>query len=87
MTQQLLIHQAEIDSLEVTEEMVKVELEQRIQYFSSQVGGTELLKIYGQSIEEIEEFFGQIEDKMKTQKMQQEVIGSILFLEKKLKLL
>ena len=56
MTQQLLIHQAEIDSLEVTEEMVKVELEQRIQYFSSQVGGTEALEdFYGQSIEEIKE--------------------------------
>ena len=78
MTQQLLIHQAEIDSLEVTEEMVKVELDQRIQYFSAQVGGTEALEeFYGQSIEEIkEEFFEQIEDKMKAQKMQQEVIGS-----------
>ncbi|MDA9809832.1 peptidylprolyl isomerase [Flavobacteriales bacterium] len=79
MTQQLLIHQAEIDSLEVTEEMVKVELDQRIQYFSAQVGGTEALEeFYGQSIEEIkEEFFEQIEDKMKAQKMQQEVTGSI----------
>ena len=87
MTQQLLIHQAEIDSLEVTEEMVKVELEQRIQYFSSQVGGTEALEdFYGQSIEEIkEEFFGQIEDKMKAQKMQQEVIGSISISPKEVK--
>ena len=58
MTQQLLIHQAEIDSLEVTEEMVKVELDQRIQYFSAQVGGTEALEeFYGQSIEEIKEGF------------------------------
>ena len=80
MTQQLLIHQAEIDSLEVTEEMVKVELDQRIQYFSAQVGGTEALEeFYGQSIEEIkEEFFEQIEDKMKAQKMQQEIIGEIV---------
>ena len=87
MTQQLLIHQAEIDSLEVTEEMVKVELEQRIQYFSSQVGGTEALEdFYGQSIEEIkEEFFGQIEDKMKAQKMQQEVIGNISISPKEVK--
>ena len=44
MTQQLLIHQAEIDSIEVTEYMVKVELDQRIQYFSAQVGGTEALE-------------------------------------------
>ena len=34
MFQNLLIHQAEIDSVEVTEDMVKTELEQRIQYFS-----------------------------------------------------
>ena len=79
MTQQLLIHQAEIDSIEVTEEMVKVELDQRIQYFSAQVGGTEALEdFYGKSIEEIkEEFFEQIEDKMKAQKMQQEVTGGV----------
>ena len=46
MTQQLLIHQAEIDSIEVTEEMVKVELDQRIQYFSAQVGGTKHWKSF-----------------------------------------
>ena len=80
MVQQLLIHQAEIDSLEVTEDMVKVELNQRIQYFSAQVGGTEALEeFYGKSIEEIkEEFFEQIEDKMKAQKMQQEITGSVV---------
>jgi len=80
MIQQLLIHQAEIDSIEVTEDMVKVELNQRIQYFSAQVGGTEALEeFYGKSIEEIkEEFFEQIEDKMKAQKMQQEITGSVV---------
>ena len=79
MTQQLLIQQAEIDSLEVTEDMVKMELDQRIQYFSNQVGGTEALEdFYEKSIEEIkEEFFEQIEDKMKAQKMQQEITGNI----------
>ena len=80
MIQKLLIHQAEIDSIEVTEDMVKVELNQRIQYFSAQVGGTEALEeFYGKSIEEIkEEFFEQIEDKMKAQKMQQEITGSVV---------
>ena len=80
MIQQLLIHQAEIDSIEVTEDMVKVELNQRIQYFSAQVGGTEALEdFYGKSIEEIkEEYFEQIEDKMKAQKMQQEITGNII---------
>jgi len=79
MLQQLLIHQAEIDSIEVTEDMVKAELDQRIQYFSAQIGGTEALEeYYGKSIQEIkEEFFVQIEDKMKAQKMQQEITGNI----------
>ena len=44
MLQQLLIHQAEIDSIEVTEDMVKGELDQRIQYFSAQIGGIEKLE-------------------------------------------
>ena len=41
--------------------------------------GTEALEeFYGKSIEEIkEEFFEQIEDKMKAQKMQQEVTGGV----------
>jgi peptidyl-prolyl cis-trans isomerase SurA len=70
MLQQLLIHQAEIDSVEVTEDMVKGELDQRIQYFSAQIGGAEALEeYYGKSIQEIkEEFFIQIENKMKAQK-------------------
>ena len=51
MFQSLLVHQAEIDSLEVTEEMVKTELDQRIQYFASQIGGiTELENFYGNSL-------------------------------------
>lgn len=78
MFQKLLIHQAEIDSLEVTEDMVKAELEQRIQYFAAQIGGVnELEEFYGKSIEEIkDEFYIQIEDRMKAQQMQQEISGA-----------
>ena len=87
MLQQLLIHQAEIDSIEVTEDMVKGELDQRIQYFSAQIGGTEALEeYYGKSIQEIkEEFFVQIENKMKAQKMQQEITGNIVVSPKEVK--
>ena len=87
MLQQLLIHQAEIDSIEVTEDMVKGELDQRIQYFSAQIGGTEALEeYYGKSIQEIkEEFFIQIENKMKAQKMQQEITGNIVVSPKEVK--
>ncbi len=87
MLQQLLIHQAEIDSVEVTEEMVRGELDQRIQYFSAQIGGTEALEeYYGKSIQEIkEEFFVQIENKMKAQKMQQEITSNIVISPKEVK--
>lgn len=87
MFQQLLVHQAEIDSLEVTEDMVKTELDQRIQYFAAQIGGIpELEEFYGKSIEEIkDEFYIQIEDRMKAQKMQQEISGSITVSPKEVK--
>ena len=87
MFQQLLVHQAEIDSLEVTEDMVKTELDQRIQYFAAQIGGIpELEEFYGKSIEEIkDEFYIQIENRMKAQKMQQEISGSITVSPKEVK--
>ena len=44
--QKLMLHKAEIDSIEVTEDMVKSELDQRIQYFSAQIGGNEALEEY-----------------------------------------
>jgi len=80
MFQSLLLHQAEIDSVEVTEEMVTAELEQRIQYFANQMPGgvADLEKFYDKSIEEIkEEFFTQIEDRMKSQQMQEEITAEV----------
>jgi len=87
MFQNLLIHQAEIDSIEVTEEMVKTELDQRIQYFATQIGGiTELEEFYDKSIQEIkDEFYEQIEERMKAQKMQQEISGNITISPKEVK--
>jgi peptidyl-prolyl cis-trans isomerase SurA len=78
--EKLLIHQAEIDSLEVTEQEVNYELEQRINYFASQMknGITDLEKFYGKSIQEIkEEFFNQIEDRMKSERMRQTITESV----------
>ncbi len=87
MFQNLLVHQAEIDSIEVTEEMVKTELDQRIQYFAAQIGGiTELEEFYDKSIQEIkDEFYDQIEERMKAQQMQQEISGSITVSPKEVK--
>lgn len=80
MFEKLLIHQAEIDSLVVTEAEVNQELEQRIQYFASQMknGISDLEKFYGKSIQEIkEEFFSQIEDRLKSERMRYKITENI----------
>jgi peptidyl-prolyl cis-trans isomerase SurA len=78
--EKLLVHQAEIDSLEVSEQEVNYELEQRINYFAAQMknGIADLEKFYGKSIQEIkEEFFNQIEDRMKSERMRQTITEGV----------
>ena len=55
MFEKLLLHQAEIDSVEVTDDEVNRELDQRIQYYASQMpNGIEgLEEFYGKTIGEI----------------------------------
>ena len=80
MFEKLLIHQAEIDSLEVTEAEVNQELEQRIQYFAAQMknGVEDLEKFYGKSIQEIkEEFYSQIEDRLKSERMRYKITENV----------
>lgn len=87
MFQKLLLHQAQIDSIEVSEQQVTAELDQRIQYFASQIGGiAELEKFYEKSIEEIkDEFFEQIENKLKTQQMEQKITANVSVSPKEIK--
>ena len=54
MFQSLLVNQAELDSVEVSEDQVNFELDQRIRFFEQQIGGREKLEeFYGKSIAEI----------------------------------
>ncbi|MCT4582276.1 MAG: peptidylprolyl isomerase [Flavobacteriales bacterium] len=87
MFQKLLLHQAEIDSIEVSEQQVSAELDQRIQYFAAQIGGiAELEKFYEKSIEEIkDEFFEQIENRLKTQQMEQKITEDVSVSPKEIK--
>lgn len=87
MFQKLLLHQAEIDSLEVSESQVTTELDQRIQYFAAQIGGvSELEKFYEKSIEEIkDEFFEQIENRLKTQQMEDKITADVTVSPKEIK--
>lgn len=79
LTQKLLINQAEIDSVEVTEPQVELQLEQRIRYFVNQIGSEEKLVAYfNKSILEIKEDLRDvIREQMLTESMQAEIIGSI----------
>jgi peptidyl-prolyl cis-trans isomerase SurA len=87
MFQKLLLHQAEIDSIEVGEAQVTAELDQRIQYFAAQIGGiSELEKFYEKSIEEIkDEFYEQIENRLKTQQMEQKITADVSVSPKEIK--
>lgn len=70
--EKLLLNQAKIDSLEVTDDMVNVELEKRLAVFISQIGSVEKLEAYyGKSMAEIrEEFFDVLKDQILVQRMQ-----------------
>lgn len=54
--QKLLLHQAGVDSLTVTESQVEAEMDRRMRYFISQAGSPEELeKYYGKSVVQIKE--------------------------------
>jgi len=78
--QNLLLTQADIDSVEIGDSQINAELENRIKYFERLMGGRENLeKEYGKSIVEIkDEFYEQIEDKLRAQTVQQGITKSIL---------
>ena len=70
--QKLLLNQAKIDSLEISEQEIESELEKRIRYFVGQVGSKEKLEeFYGKSIIQIKsEFRDLINDQLLSQRMQ-----------------
>lgn len=79
MFQRLLVHQADVDSLEVKEEQVEQELESRIRYFIAQIGSKEKFEeYYGKSTEKFkDDFRDAIRDRMKAQQMQAKITGDI----------
>lgn len=75
----LLIARAEIDSVTVEEARVTGELERRIDYLSSQVGGVERLEqYYNKTIRQLkEELRKTVRDQLVMQKMQEEIAGKV----------
>ncbi len=77
--QKLLLNQAKIDSLEVSELEIEGELEKRIRYFVAQVGSKEKLEeFYGKSIIEIKaEFQDLINEQLLSQRMQSAITADV----------
>ena len=77
--QNLLLNQAKIDSLEISEQEIDSELEKRIRYFIGQVGSKERLEeFYGKSIIEIKsEFRDLINDQLLSQRMQGSITAGV----------
>lgn len=79
LAQKLLVTQAAIDSIEITESEVEMELEQRISYFINQIGTEEkLVEYFGKSILEIKEDMRDlVREQSLTRKMQGEIVKDI----------
>jgi len=80
MLQKLLVTQAEVDSIVVSEDEIEGELDQRIRYFVSMFDGDPagLEAHYNKSIIQIkDEFRGNIKEQLVSRRMQQEVVGNV----------
>ncbi len=77
--QKLLLNQAKIDSVEVTDAQVESEMNRRLRYFISQIGSEKKLEEYYQkSIAEIKDEFRElVKEQMLAQQMQQKITGNV----------
>ena len=77
--QKLFLHQAELDSVEVSELEILGELERRMNYLIDQIGSKEKMEeYYNKTSTQIREMFREnIRNGMTVQKMQREIIGDI----------
>lgn len=85
--QKLLLHQARIDSVTVSDAEVEGEINRRMNYFIAQIGSEKKLEqYYKKSIIEIkEEFRVVIKDQMQSQRMQGQITSSIKVTPKEVK--
>ena len=77
--EKLLLNQAELDSIEVTDSEVENAMDQRLRYFISQFGSQEKLEqFYGKSIREIkEEFRDQVRNMLKVQRVYESITKNV----------
>ena len=79
LEQKLLVNQAKIDSIEVSESSVEQSLDQRMQFFINQIGSIEELEVYfNKTVLEIKEDLRQVvKDQMITQQMQSTITNEV----------
>lgn len=79
LIQKLLLAQARLDSISVTEDEVENEVSSRIQYLTANIGSRERLETYfGKNIEEIKnDMRAPIREKLITETMQQHIVDKI----------
>ncbi|MBC7425514.1 MAG: peptidylprolyl isomerase [Bacteroidia bacterium] len=76
LIKKMLLHQAKIDSLPISNEQLEGKIDNKIRFFESQVGSREQLEKYlGKSIEE---YKGDIREKMRDQMLIEEMQNKIL---------
>lgn len=79
MFQNLLLNQAALDSVTVSDQQVEADLEQRIRYFEQQIGGREKLEaFYGKTVFQIKsEFRKIIKERMVAEEMESTITEGI----------
>ncbi|MFA9220348.1 MAG: peptidylprolyl isomerase, partial [Sediminibacterium sp.] len=79
MYQKLLLHQAKVDSVEVTDGEVNAQVEKRITYYVEMLGSVEQFETYyGKPISQLKvDFFDMIRDQLLTQKKQEEITKNV----------
>ncbi|MCK5337638.1 MAG: peptidylprolyl isomerase [Bacteroidales bacterium] len=77
--QKLLLNQAEIDSIVISDTEIQQTMDQRLRYFIAQLGSRERFEeYYGKSIEEFkEEFSSDIENQLKVEKAQGGIVENV----------
>src|SRR4030042_728944 len=79
LIQKLLLNQAEVDSIEILETQVDAALDERMRYFVNMIGSEQKLEDYFKksTLEIKEDFRDAIREQMLTDKMRNELTGSI----------
>jgi len=76
--QKLLIVQAQIDSIEVLDKQVELDIDGRIEKYKAQLAPTSIEEYFGKSLSEIKEsFFDVVHDQLVAQKMEGEITKDI----------